>query len=143
MSSADIWDVYIASQLTDTHITWAGPNAGILPIPTPIHVITAHNPHECILSKQENTQRNNALLSRLKQLDVVIKPIISHSMQGDWQDNSFAIYGLSRQFACHIAHAYNQRGIFEILDNELLVIEVSSQKIKRRCPRNQLIDVKL
>jgi len=136
--ASSIWEVYINSHIVDANspnIIWAGPNATSLPLPTPIHVVTACNPFKQKLSDKINTQRNKKLLNQLEILDIKIKPVIGCSPNGDWQEPSFAIYGLNRKQACELATKFEQRGIFEITDHELLVIELSNQDIMLKRPR--------
>ena len=114
---------------------WAGPEAATLPLSTPIHIITACNPYEEPLSDNENILRNESLYAELTQLDVEIKPVVGRSPSGDWHEDSFAIYGFTRKQACKIACKFNQRGIFELTVDELLVIDVNSHAIKRHRPR--------
>lgn len=134
----DIWDAYIQSYIVGAEShgkVWAGPNADSLPLPTPIHIITACNPFEKKLSEEENKLRNKTLLKRLKTLQVNIKPVIGRSPSGDWQEPSFAIYGLSRKEACELAVEFEQRGIFELTTKELFAIKNSDWQITRRQPR--------
>lgn len=137
-NESDIWDVYIQSNIVDANsdsIIWAGPNADELPLPTPVHVITAYNPFEQKLSEEENTERNDRLFKRLKSLQVEINPVIGCSPDASWQELSFAIYGLTRIQACAQASEFGQRGIFELTHTEVFVIEVNSQNIMRQKPR--------
>ena len=115
---------------------WSGPHADTLPLKPPIHVITAYNPFEQLLSDDENIRRNESLNAELSKLQIDIKSVIGKSPSGDWQEASYAVYGLTRQQACHIARHYDQRGIYEILEDELLVIEVNTQEIKGRRARS-------
>jgi len=130
-----IWNIYIDSVVCDSNLMWSGPNADVLPLPIPIHVITAHNPFGELLSSNENKQRNNTLLNELNKHDIEIKPVTGQSPSGDWQEESFAVYGLTRKQACEIASNYEQRAIFELTVNELLVIDASSHTVTRRRPR--------
>ena len=132
----DIWEKYISAYICEPQIIWSGPHADALPLETPIHVITAHNPFEQLLSKDENKRRNESLEAELSQLHVDIKTVIGKSPSGDWQEESFAVHGLTRRQACNIARHFNQRGIYEILEDELLVIEVNTHEIKGRRPRS-------
>ncbi len=132
----DIWDVYINSYICDSQLIWSGPNAGKLPLNSPIHVITACNPFNKLLTTEENSQRNILLHDELKTLNVKIKPVIGRSADGDWNEKSFAVYGLTRVQACDIACKYQQRGIFEMNENDLMVIDVNNQQVERSRPRN-------
>lgn len=130
-----IWDIYNNSIISDPNIVWAGRGAKPLPLNTPIHVITACNPFEQLLTDDENHQRNAALYAELIHLKVDINPVVGHSPDGDWQESSFAVHGLTRQQACEIAKHYEQRGIFELTIDELLIIDVTNHQVKRRRAR--------
>ena len=134
-SDNNLRDIYISSHITDSNFVWSGPNAQSLPLKTPVHIITAWNPLGRLLSLQDNKQRNQSLLNELSKFDVQLKPVIGHSAPKDWQEESFAIYGLTRKQACEIADMFHQRGIFELSENELLVIDTNSQNIMRQRAR--------
>ncbi len=131
-----IWSTYIKSHIRDLKTIWSGPSADILPVNTPIYVITGHNPFGKLLSYEENNRRNINLLNELNNYDVEINQVTGMSPTGDWQEESFAVYGINRQQACKIASLFEQRAIFEIRENELLVVEVNTQEIKSRRARN-------
>ena len=130
-----IWNIYINTYIIDDRLVWAGPDAGRLPLKTPLHIITACNPFEKKLSEQENQQRNDLLWQRLQKLNVQIKPVIGCAPDQAWQEPSFATCGLTRKQACKLAEVFNQRGIFELNSQELLVIDVKSGSVKKRRPR--------
>ena len=130
-----IWDVYLNTHILNETMIWSGPNASSLPLDTPIHIITACNPHELKLTDKENAERNKALLTLLEKLHVELKPVVGISPSEDWQEASFAIFGLTRSQACDIATTFQQRGIFELSNEKVLVIETSSHEIKRHRQR--------
>ncbi len=133
--NTSIWDIYINSYIGSKGCVWAGPDAVSLPLTTPVHIITAWNPYEKILSLSQNTKRNRDLLDMLNQYNIEVLDVVGYSPGEKWKEESFAVSGLSRNQACQIAIRYGQRGIFEILEDILLVIEVNSQKIRRSRPR--------
>ena len=136
MTVNDVWDVYLNSHIVDTRGNyWVGPNAISLPLTSPIHIITAWNPHEVILSDQENFQRNMILNKELSALDIQYEAVIGCSPSGLWQEESFAIFGLSRTDACCIALKHNQRGIFELTDKDFLAIDAVNKVEQRRRSR--------
>lgn len=130
-----IWDIYINSYIGSKGCVWAGPDAVNLPMTPPVHIITACNPYEKILSLPQNTKRNSDLLHALNQYNSEVLRVFGYSPDEKWKEESFAVSGLSRNQACQIAFRFGQRGIYEILEDDLLVIEVYSQKIRRRRPR--------
>ncbi len=138
MTEDDVWVIYINSYIVDLNDrVWAGPNAIDLPIEPPIHILTACNPFDRKLSEQENTKRNQSLHLKLKNLEVDITDVIGRSANYNWQEPSFAVTGLRRSQACHMANEFQQRAIFEIDHQELCVICVSDKQIKQR--RSRLI----
>lgn len=133
-----VWDTYINSHIIDSDKNvWAGPNAISLPMMAPIHIITACNPHETLLSDLENTRRNLQLENVLCSLNVKFQYVVGTSSDLSWQENSFAVSGLNRSKACELARTYHQRAIFELTDNELLAIDSHSMKVRRK--RSRLI----
>lgn len=138
MTNADIWETYSDSWIVDAfdqQIIWSGPNAVALPLKPPVHVITAHNPYEQKLSVQDNDQRNSVLLKKLEELHVEIKQVIGLSPDQKWQEASYAVQDLSREQACAIAQDFQQRGIFELADKEVLVIDVATAVVKKKRKR--------
>ena len=131
----DIWDVYIGSHIVDSNMNWSAAQNQALPLKTPIHTITACNPFENILTNDENNLRNHSLQEYIETLNLEFKPVIGRSSNGDWQENSFAIYGFTRSQACQLAQTFGQRAIFELTKKELLVIDANSFQLKRRRPR--------
>ena len=130
-----IWDKYISSHIYDSDIIWSGPNTRTLPLDCPIHIITAYNPFDKILSPNDNQCRNEFLLADLKHQASDIKPVIVTSPNNNWRDDSFAVHGFSREQACKLARSYDQRAIFELNQHQLKVVAVADCQIKRSRPR--------
>ena len=130
-----ILDLYICSYIVDNNIVWSGPQAQSLPLKSPIHIITACNPLGKVLSNDKNAQRNQSLQKHIEQLSLEYKHVIGRSPSGDWQEQSFAISGVTREQACELAQSFDQRAIFELNQDELLVIDTNSYQVKRRRPR--------
>ena len=133
-----VWDVFIGAYIvenSDNKIVWSGPQAQALPLKTPIHVITACNPLGKVLTDNKNIRHNQSLQKHIEQLSLEYKHVTGRSPSGDWQEASFAISGLTRDEACELAQVFDQRAIFELNEDELLVIEVNSHQVKRRRPR--------
>ncbi len=131
----DIWDVYIGSHIVDSNMNWSAAENQALPLKTPIHIITACNPFGNVLTSDENSLRNHSLQEYIEKLNFEFKPVNGRSPNGDWQENSFAIYGFTRSQACQLAQAFDQRAIFELTEKELLVIDANSFDLKRHRPR--------
>jgi hypothetical protein len=116
-------------QKIDAEIVWAGPRATPLPLPTPIHIITAYNPFEKVLSSEENQQRQEALKRLLELRSVQFSSVRGMSPDGQWVEPSFAVHGLNRSAACALARYIGQRAIFE-LDDEFLYVIGCDEKVR-------------
>ena len=137
MAVNDVWDVYISSYIVDLNGNiWSGPQAISLPLQIPIHVITACNPHEEKLSTQDNHSLNQTLQQQLSIRNVQYEFVIGCSSDMDWQEASFAIFGLQRNEACQLGSAFQQRGIFELTNSEMLALDCTNGNIQRRRARN-------
>ena len=127
-----VWRAFEATnviQKVHANIVWAGPGATPLPLPTPIHIITAYNPFEKVLNREENQQRQEALERLLELRSVQFTSVCGVSPDGQWVEPSFAVHGLNRSAACALARYIGQRAIFELDDEFLYVIE-SDEKVR-------------
>lgn len=132
MTTEDVWNKYIHSYIIDYQGNiWSGPNAISLPITTPIHIITACNPNSFMLSNAENTVRNHLLIEKLTNLNIDYVPVIGCSPNKDWSEASFAIQGSNRIDACKLANEFDQRAIFELTDDLLMVVCVNTLAVKK------------
>src|SRR5262245_61032601 len=98
-----VWRAFAATRIVHRQVietVWSGPGAGALPLPLPVHVITACNPFEQVLSLAENTRRNEALSELLFARRLEFQPVLGRSPDGCWTEPSFAVHGLSRVEAC-------------------------------------------
>ena len=132
-----IWQAYIDTEIIQksNDVAWTGQDAIPLPWLPPIHIITACNPFEQVLTDDENQKRNSALEEILNARNLKYESVIAKSTKGSWQEISFAIHGLSRVQACELASQFEQRAIFEIDNEELHVITAKDmvlQKTKKR-----------
>jgi hypothetical protein len=116
-------------QKINADVVWAGPAATPLPLPTPIHIITAYNPFEKVLSREENQQRQEALKRLLELRSVQFTSVCGMSPDGQWSEPSFAVHGFTRSDACALARYIGQRAVFE-LDDEFLYVIGSDEKMR-------------
>ena len=123
-------------QKIEADIVWAGPGASPLPLPTPIHIITAYNPFEKVLSREENQQRQGALKRLLELRSLQFTSVCGTSPDGQWVEPSFAVHGLNRSAACALARYIGQRAVFE-LDDEFLYVIGSDEKERGKRHRAQ------
>ena len=128
-----IWQAYIDTNIVQksNNIAWTGQDAIPLPWAPPIHVITAYNPFEQVLSDGENQKRNSALEEILNTRNLQYESVIGKSTTGSWQEISFAIHGLSREQACELASQFEQRAIFEIDNDALYVISAKDMVLRK------------
>ena len=72
--------------------------------------ITAYNPHSQLMSKQENTARNNQLLKDIQNLKLNYVLGISYEADTyDWEEYGFLIFDISLPQAKRLASRYEQR----------------------------------
>ena len=137
-----VWDAFAATEIVamrDPAEVWAGGGALPLPLPAPVHVITAQNPHERVLNPQDNRRRHLLLGSylSLRCCQAQWQEVVGQSCSGPWREASWAISGLSRADALAIGQRFQQRAIFELTATELLVIDLDDGAIRRRVPRKR------
>jgi hypothetical protein len=134
-----IWEAFAATQIVKRVVSesvWVGPKAVALPLPAPVHVITAQHPFERVLSSAENQMRNEALRRVLARRGVNFEVVEGRSPDGSWSEESFAVSGLSRAEACHLARVFGQRAVFEVDDEEMRVVDLDGS-VRKRCPRSR------
>jgi hypothetical protein len=134
-----IWSAFEATNIVqkiDGNIVWAGSGATSLPLPTPVHVITAFNPFEKVLSQEENQGRLAGLKQLLELYPVQFVSVSGESADGQWSEPSFAVHGFSRFQACELARRIGQRAIFE-LDDEFLYVIGSDEVLRGKRLRTE------
>ncbi len=90
-------------------------------IPDHAFIITAYNPMDEKLPDDENRSRNQTLLAKIRSYGVESLPIIGCSRDLSHQEPSFLINSSKNQ-AILWANEFNQRAIFEINNNELIIV---------------------
>jgi hypothetical protein len=120
-----IWQAFARTHVIHREVTeyfWVGPNAIQLPLPPPVHVISAANPFEQVLTDVQNKRRTDALCGLLKSRGLEFVELIGQSPDGHWAQTMFAITGMSRSEACALASKFGQRAIFELDEHEFRVV---------------------
>ncbi|MCP9925666.1 DUF3293 domain-containing protein [Synechococcus lacustris C3-12m-Tous] len=122
-----IWDAFATTEILsmdDGSVIWAGKAAAALPLAVPVYVITAQNPHERVLTDIVNNKRHQLLHNYLKMRfpKAELIEVIGKSCSGPWAETGWAISGLSRLDALAIAYRFQQRAIFELTKDEVIVI---------------------
>ena len=132
------WALYAASHvlLPATGELLVGPTAMTqLPLPEPIHVITAHNPAGRRQPDEHNERATRMLRARLADLAIDVLPADGCSPDGVWVEAGFATAGLTREQARGLAVDYAQDAIFEITATEVLIIATDTGAIVHRGSR--------
>jgi len=134
-----VWDAFSATEivgLDDPGLVLAGTGAAALPLPAPVHVITAQNPHERVLEDDVNEERHRLLhcYLQMRAPEAQWIEVLGRSCSGPWAEASWAISGLTRAEALAIAQRFEQRAIFELTEADVHVIGVDGTE-RRRMPR--------
>lgn len=136
-----VWDAYANTKITlknDQLIVLTGKGAGRLPMQPPVHIISAQNPYEQYLGETENTRRTEILGQYLQLYPSTntLEPVVAQSSDPDatWEEDSWAVSGLSREQAVNIANLFQQRAIFELNHDEIYIIS-ESNSIAKIIPR--------
>lgn len=124
-----VWGAYASTIIVggeNTSIVFAGPGADELPMPTPVHVISAQNPYEQFLGQDENARRTEILRQYLQATPgvICIEPAVGRSVDPNatWKEECWAVSGLTRLQAVEIATNFQQRAIFELSANDMLIV---------------------
>ncbi len=126
-----VWDAYLNSRLDDA----AGqPVTAPASGEPPTFVLTAYNPNGSQLNDERNTTANERLGTAIRELGGDICPAVSRSPSGEWAEPSFLTIGITREQALELADRYGQKAIFELDDQHVRVIEVSTGTEKRSRP---------
>ena len=126
------WRLYSASHivLPTTGQLLVGPGAiDDLPLPGPLHVVTAHNPAGLRRADAHNTAANVALQKQLIALGVAFLPADGMSPDGSWVEGGFAVSGLPRAGARALAAAFEQDAFFEITVHHVIIITTAETVI--------------
>lgn len=136
-----VWTAYCETEIISTEgpsTVLTGSGATRLPISTPVHVISAQNPYEDFLGEEENSRRTEILgkylrsMSEAKYLTRVIGR--SADLNSIWEEDCWAVSGLTRSQAVEIGRLFQQRAIFELTENATMVIS-SDETMMNTSPR--------
>jgi hypothetical protein len=85
-----------------------------------VWILTAWNPRSELLSPFENQERQQSLLSGLKDGLVEFLPVTASSISGNWLEDSFAVWGTDRSLADEVeelvaglANKFEQNAVFK------------------------------
>lgn len=93
-----------------------------------VHVISASNPG--FLDSDENNERQHIYMShRLRELGVEPLPAIGASADGQWQEASWAVTGLTRLQVCELGREFGQVAVFEIDSRRIQVVRCADSVV--------------
>lgn len=139
-----LWDEYASTVVTialaDAVVTVTptdGRPAGRLPadLPGPVHVVTAWNPGSRRLSRAANDARHDRLVAELSTDEVAWVHARGCSPDGTWCEDGVALTGWTRQAACALARRHGQAAIFEVQDEQVVVVAAEGPRTSRRACR--------
>lgn len=97
----------------------------ILELPKTFHIITAYNPMDEVLTVNDNLERNKKLKAEILNHNHTAWEIIAMSQDKKHQEASF-LTDAPLQLSIALAIEYNQRAIFQVKDDNLMIISCSS-----------------
>ena len=98
-----------------------------------VHVISASNPG--FLDSDENNERQHLYMScRLRELGVEPLPAIGASADGQWQEASWAVTGLSRLQVCELGEEFGQIAVFEVDSRRIRVVRCADSVVMSSKP---------
>ena len=101
-------------------------------------MISAENPYEHFLGKEENSRRTNILEQYLRNRHEVMDLLRVFGRSADpnsiWEEECWAVTGLNRSQAVEIGRIFQQRAIFELTEDMIMVIS-SNETVMNTSPR--------
>jgi len=136
-----VWTAYCETEIVSAEgpsTVFAGSEATGMSISTPAHVISAQNPYEDFLGEEENSRRTNILEKYLRSKPEVkdLVRVLGRSADPNsiWQEECWAVSGLTRSQAVEIGRLFQQRAIFELTEDTIMVIS-SDETVMNTSPR--------
>lgn len=77
----------------------------------PFAVVTAHNPGSQRLSDEENARRHRELERVLCEGGYELAPSVGRSLEGDWSEEGFTVFGIGLEEALAIGRRFGQNAI--------------------------------
>ncbi len=132
------WDLFARTVLEAGTSVLAGPNPVEVDWNRAVHVITAWNPGGAFWPEAENRNANDQLAELLESRGLSSSPVVRRSPDGRWSEESLLVEGCSRRQAVEIGAAFDQRAVFELNSEQLLVVRCPDGRVMRKCPRATL-----
>lgn len=114
---------------------YAGPGAVCVCLPDPATVITAWNPRGERAHPVFNQNANATLCDLLVREGAHPVAVVGQSPDGSWLEESFLVGGLSRARAVAIGIRFEQLAIFELNQEQVLVIDCATGNPRLAVPR--------
>ncbi len=92
-------------------------------------VITAHNPANEPLSKEDNEKRHQALEQLLQQHNLNFKPSVGQSPDGSWSEEGFVVFDIALEQALDIGRMFEQHAILYGQGNRVALAWCESKKL--------------
>ncbi len=103
--------------------------ADALPLPEPIHILTASNPGGQNAEDDDNLAANARLAGELWNAGLIMARAVGSSPDGAHSEASVAVTGLTRQQAREVAQHYGQDAIYEITADTVLLISCDTDRV--------------
>jgi len=94
-------------------------------LPKTFHIITAYNPMDEVLYVKDNLERNKKLKAEILNHNHTAWEIMAMSQDKKHQEASF-LTDAPRQLSIALAIEYNQQAIFQVNNDNLIIISCSS-----------------
>jgi hypothetical protein len=128
---------YLQTQIVaDDGTVLRGPDAGPLPWPGSVFVLSAENPESARATPKQNRAATALLRERLERTNPAFVSIAASSPDGKWREAGFAVSGMTREQASELGRQFVQRAVFELTDDQIAVVMCANGEIAARAPRN-------
>ena len=111
--------------LPEGDIVLAAADEPAAPLPAALRprawILTAWNPWSQEATPAENERRSHALQAELRALPVSFWPALGRARNGEWEERSFAVVGLTAAAALALGRRFEQNAIFEVTEDGLRV----------------------
>jgi len=112
--------------------TWLDAADAVGQLPTPVYVITAHDPGPVRLSKADNQARHEQLRQQLVNEGFEHHHAVGSTPAGVPVDEGWAVTGIGPKRARRLGRAWGQDAIFELTDTEQRVVGCASRWVRSR-----------
>ena len=114
-----------------------GPRAEPLPADPPVFVLTAYNPGGVDREEADNEAAERLLEGELAAAGVTYWPAFGHSRDESWSEPGVAVAKFDRAGACALGDRYGQLAVYELTDDEVLVVRCDDAEVVRTADRRK------